>query len=365
MYGGVGCGKTVLMNMFYDSITETTLKAWAKEKQHVHFHKFLLTVHQQMHQARQQQQQGKGDANMADTILPWVIQDTIEKGRLICFDEFQVTDVADAMIMQRLFTGLWEHGCIMVATSNRPPQDLYLGGLQRDRFLPFIDLLQKQCEIVSLIESDMDYRMIQGKQKPVHQKVYYAGQDERKEFNELFFHFTGGKSLRSISLEIEGGSRKVNIPQASLRKGICRFTFEDLCQKALGAADYLLIGQHFHTVFVERIPKLGLSQINWVRRFITFVDAMYEHKVILVLQASTSVDQIFSVNPDEASQDDEVFAFDRTRSRLEEMSSSKYLQTRWKGEPPGSLAVKSKVQLEPSLSEDTAWKEKSVQLPSS
>lgn len=355
LHGGVGCGKTMLMNLFYDSINKEEFPEWYVAKQHVHFHKFMLRVHSQMHQARSE----VSGENVADAILPWVIQDTLKHhGRLICFDEFQVTDVGDAMILQRLFTGLWEQGCVVVATSNRPPRDLYLGGLQRDRFLPFIDLLEEQCHVVSMEESDTDYRMVisaKREESQQMQQVYFIGKEERKKFNALWFQLTQGAPTHPTTLMTEdGGRREVKIPQASLSMGVARFSFEDLCQKALGAADYLIIGQNFHTVFVDRVPKLGLPQINWVRRFITFVDNMYELKVTLVLQAATPVDQIFTVEDAEGVQDDEVFAFDRTRSRLEEMMSETYLQKQWKGaKAEGKKAVTQRLKLEPSLSEDS------------
>lgn len=336
LHGGVGCGKTMLMNLFYDSINAEQFPEWHAAKQKIHFHKFMLRVHSQMHKARQDTQ----GENVADAILPWVIKDTLQDhGRLICFDEFQVTDVGDAMILQRLFTGLWEQGCVVVATSNRPPRDLYLGGLQRDRFIPFIDLLEEQCEVVSMEESSTDYRMVMSAQKAAEeenkkiQRVYFIGKEEKQDFNNLFLELAKGQSTQSTTLMTEdGGRRKVHIPKANKSLGIAQFTFEDLCQKALGAADYLIIGQNFHTVFVGGVPKLGLPEINWVRRFITFVDAMYEHKVRLVLQAATPADQIFTVEGDaKGVPDDEVFAFDRTRSRLEEMSSETYLESIWKG----------------------------------
>lgn len=272
-----------------------------------------------------------------------------------------VTDVADAMILRRLFTGLWEQGCVVVATSNRPPDDLYLNGLQRDRFLPFIDVLKHNCQIVSMEESETDYRLVQKEMSQgLGGKVYFQGKSGRREFDALFYKLVGPVAVAPTALQTQG--RKVSIPQASLTKGVARFTFEDLCQKALGAADYLVIGQYFDTVFVERIPCMSLTELNWVRRFITFVDSMYECKVKLILHAQVPANQIFQAGVDNQNHD-EVFAFDRTVSRLEEMSSAKYLESPWVGgtatrrtEATAALLSRQKatVLLEPSLGDEPA-----------
>lgn len=280
-----------------------------------------------------------------DAVLPRVVERTLQRGRILCFDEFQVTDVADALILQRLFTSLLEEGAVIVATSNRPPQDLYLGGLQRDRFLPFIDLLNDRLEVVSMWDSETDYRLIQGDHKA--KGVYFVGKEARKDFDAIFHSLTQGTPVVSTSLSTQG--RLVPVPRASLKKGVARFTFEDLCTKALGAADYLVIGQNFHTVFVERIPKLNRHQVNWVRRLIVFVDSMYESNVKLVLHAAAQPEGIFEVDLEDASMD-ESFAFDRTRSRLEEMRSEQYLQRRWSGKAESRPEIKLRV--EPSLSQN-------------
>lgn len=317
LHGGVGCGKTFLMNLFYHSITDD--HPWAKAKQKIHFHKFMLRVHQEMHVARKQ-------GGIVDDILPAVVSKTLAQGRLLCLDEFQVTDVADALILQRLFTGLWENGCIVVATSNREPNELYKDGLQRDRFLPFIDLLKRQCQVVSMTDSEVDYRLIQKAVSGIG-KVYFVGREELAQFDQMFYELAGDWAVAPTFLQTQG--RKVKIPQAALQRGICRFNFEDLCQKALGAADYLVIGQHFHTVFVQNVPVMSLTEVNWMRRFITFVDSMYESRVKLVLHTQAPVPTLVTTNDDDKTKHDELFAFDRTVSRLEEMSSLKYLQKRW------------------------------------
>ena len=310
LHGGVGCGKSFCMNLFFRELPIAS-------KQAVHFHTFLLSVHQRMHDARHLYQ--------GTDLLHHVASHIRKQGTILCFDEFQITDVADAMILQRLFTALWAQGCIIVATSNRPPCDLYLGGLQRDRFIPFIQLLEQQCQVVSLWDSHVDYRLLM---RTEHDHTVYFLGHERQEFDRLFHSLTEGAILRSTTLPTQQG-RLVAVPRAA-PKGICRFTFDELCQKALGAADYLVIGQHFHTVFLEGVPTLGLHELNWVRRFIIFVDSMYESHVKLVVLAKGQPDELFTVDLDNQNHD-EVFAFDRTRSRLEEMRSTAYLRKRWVG----------------------------------
>jgi predicted ATPase len=401
LHGGVGCGKTFLMNQVFGDCVAQSDTAWAAELHKTHFHKFLLRIHQEMHAARYNRNNNSLSLSSSDNehLFRTVIDSVVQSGRLLLFDEFQVTDVADALILQRLFTGLWDRGCVVVATSNRPPDDLYKQGLQRDRFLPFIHLLKKKCEVVSMWESDTDYRLIHKKKKKRSSKgpktkqaanddgrtaeadetttitteynelleeepntVYFVGGKEaRKEWKRLFYALVGSSAVAPTSLQTQG--RRVAIPLASLSKGIAKFTFEDLCQKALGAADYLVLGQHFHTVFVERIPVLTMAEINWVRRFITFVDAMYECHVKLILHAAVEADHIFQVGEDKeelAQHHDEVFAFDRTVSRLQEMASDKYLRKRATAkssrtvhevEPAAELLSKSKavVNVVPSL----------------
>jgi predicted ATPase len=370
IHGGVGCGKTFLMNaIFYESLRHT---AWEQHRQKTHFHKFMLSIHNQIHIARQLAHAQKKEFD-GDSILHTVMEHIVQRGQLICFDEFQVTDVADALLLQRLFTALWEeYNCVVVATSNRSPDDLYLNGLQRDRFVPFIQQLKVHCESVSMWESEQDYRLVlkqhdqltensdssktsSPESKQPHRVYFEGGKEVWKEFDSLFYRLAGSnRAIAPTTLQTQG--RNVIIPQASLSKGICRFRFEDLCTKALGAADYLLLGQQFHTVFVDHIPILKLEHVNWVRRFIIFVDTMYECNCKLILHAKTAPADIFQPGLEEAStsQIDEVFAFQRTVSRLYEMSSQPYLQKQQKTipavavtsqDPPSTTSVESKAAL--------------------
>jgi protein AFG1 len=300
-----------------------------------------------MHKAKMIQKI-KGD------VLPHIIQNVIlPQGKIICFDEFQVTDVADALILRRLFTGLLQNGAVIVATSNRPPCDLYLNGLQRDLFLPFIDLLERKLDVVSMWESEVDYRLVQGENKA--RGVYFIGNGEsdddndvnnagtsgggggggenKKDFEKVFHDLTKGSTISSTTLLTQG--RQVKIPKVAAKYNIARFSFNDLCREARGAADYLIIGDTYHTIFVEDVPQLTMNDVNLVRRFIIFVDSMYECHVKLIIHAATGPNEIFKVDLGNEFCD-EAFAFDRTRSRLEEMGSDEYLKRSWVGSSSNS-----------------------------
>lgn len=339
LHGGVGCGKTYCMNLFYDSLPQSCISTLGG-KQKVHFHQFMLNVHRQMHLAKQM----KG--LRGDDIINHVIQSTIAQGKILCFDEFQVTDVADALILKRLFTGLIDNGTIIVATSNRPPKDLYKGGLQRDLFLPFIDLLQEKCAVVSMWESNVDYRMVGssssddakqlGGSNSMNQRVYFADDDNnnlpnsttaKSSYLELFRMMTKDSIVAPMALDVRG--RRINIPYVSAKFEVARFSFDDLCRMPKGAADYLAIGEMYHTIFIDDVPTLKSHEVNLVRRWITLIDAMYECNVKVVIHAASDPANIFQVDLNSVT--DEGFAFDRTRSRMEEMRSSLYLTKRWVG----------------------------------
>jgi protein AFG1 len=322
LHGGVGCGKTYCMDLFFHSLPD-------ESAQKVHFHKFMLGVHKAMHKAK------NVNKLSGDDIFNHITKEILNDGRIICFDEFQVTDVADAMVLSRLFTRLIQNGAIIVATSNRPPRDLYLGGLQRDLFLPFIDLLKEKLIEVSMWASEMDYRLVgkeSGSVKGTHaHKVYFIegdSSDARTEFENLFDTLTHGSDVNSVMLDVSG--RQVLVPKASDEYNIARFSFYDLCGKAKGAADYLAIGERFNTIFIEHVPRLKFHEVNLVRRWITLIDALYECHVKVVLHTAASPDEMFVVDL-ENKHTDEVFAFDRTRSRMEEMRSEGYLKKKWVG----------------------------------
>lgn len=337
LYGGAGCGKTFCMDLFYSSFNccDDTKKV---TKQRVHFHKFMLQqVHREIHRIKQSAsllgQQVNAAATRkkllnADEVMQRVIDNILQSGFVLCFDEFQVTDIADALILRRLFTGLISQGAKVVITSNRPPEDLYIGGIQRDLFLPFIDFIRHNMTVISFHESDTDYRLLIAAQHKAR-GVYFVGQSQKHLFDAAANDLIGeGDNSRSI---VTSDGRKVKVPLSAIGDSIARFSFQDLCKTAMGAADYLAIGENFHTVIVEGVPKLSvLNEVNVVRRFIVFVDSMYECNVKLVIHAEASPSELFNVETN-LNSSDEAFAVDRTRSRLEEMGSETYLRKRWIG----------------------------------
>ena len=303
IYGGVGRGKSMLMDLFYDT-------APVALRRRVHFHEFMQEVHGAVHEWRQAHKQGevKGD----DPIAPVAADIAAKRRRLLCFDEFQVTDITDAMILGRLFTALFEHGVVVVATSNREPDHLYKDGLNRALFVPFIELLKQKLDILEL-DGAVDHRLQRIEGAPVYYTPLSA--DTQNQMQAAWKRLTdvdaGGMPM---TLEVKG--REVDVPQAA--KGVARFSFADLCQQPLGAADYLKIAMTFHTVVIDGIPAMGPAMRNEARRFVTLIDALYEKKVKLVASAEVEPDDLY---PD----GDGSFEFARTASRLAEMRSTSYL----------------------------------------
>ena len=335
MYGGVGCGKSLLMDTFYDCVP---LPPGAKRR--VHFHEFMLEVHRRMHELRQE------TPEMGDPV-PYVAYDISAVTSLLCFDEFQVTDVADALVMRRLFRYLFSHGLVMVATSNRRPSDLYLNGIQRESFLPFIDDLTARCKSHDLA-SGTDYRTLNALDAGAGTYLTPLGPETQASVDALFGRLTKGDATPAQTLRLRG--RDLAVPAAA--HSVARFEFNGLCGRPLGAEDYLGISQAFHTVIVENVPALSLNEINQVRRLITMVDAFYDNHVRLILTAAVPADELFvphrkaqgagagttrqadalekhgdllGTSKYVPSAQDEVFAFDRTLSRLREMRSHAYL----------------------------------------
>lgn len=324
IWGGVGCGKTFIMDMFYECVP-------GNNKRRVHFNSFMLEVHDRLHEKRK--------AGVRGDPLPIIARELVQEGWLLCFDEFQVTDVGDAMIMQRLFGAMFDAGLVVVATSNRPPDDLYKGGLQRELFLPFIDELKGKTDVHPL-ESDTDYRLT-GTQAD---GTYYTplGAEARAKLDHLFARLSKQEPVEATTLRVQG--RAVHVPEAAVMARVARFSFTDLCEKPLGAGDYLVIARSFATVFLTGVPLLTLSERNEVRRLIVLIDTLYEHNVKLVMEAAAAPHLLFkplghsAASADAAKKEDpsgamllheEVFAFDRTVSRLTEMQSEEYLSKAW------------------------------------
>ncbi|PVB61418.1 cell division protein ZapE [Labrenzia sp. 011] len=303
MWGGVGRGKTMLMDLFY----EVTV---IRRKRRVHFHEFMTDVHERIHAHRQAHKRGevKGD----DPIPPVAAQ-IAEETRLLLFDEFAVTDIADAMILGRLFTQLFERGVIVVATSNVEPSKLYKDGLNRQLFLPFIEMLAKRVEILHL-DSPTDYRLEKLAGAPVYITPLGAAADAR--MDEIWAKLTHG--MQPHAAELENMGRRIVVPRVAA--GAARFSFDDLCMQPLGASDYLRIVHAFSTVFLDHVPVMSKARRNEAKRFINLIDTFYDNGIKLILSAEAEPQNLYT-----SEDGTEAFEFDRTVSRLIEMRSEAYL----------------------------------------
>jgi cell division protein ZapE len=303
VHGAVGRGKTMLMDMFFDEV-ETPLKRRA------HFHAFMADVHARLHQWRQALK--RGEVAGEDPIAP-VAAELAGEASLLCFDEFSVRDIADAMILSRLFTALFAAGVVVVATSNVAPDDLYKDGLNRALFLPFIALVEDKLDIVEL-DARADYRLEKLKRAP----VYYSplGPKADAALDAAFLALTGHEKGDPLEIELLG--RRLDVPQAI--DGVARFDFDALCRRPLGSADYLKIAQRFHTVIIDRIPALAGNERNEAKRFIILIDALYDMRVKLIASAAGEPETLYA-GRDGA----EAFEFARAASRLYEMRSVDYL----------------------------------------
>jgi cell division protein ZapE len=301
LHGPVGRGKSMLMDIFYDSIP------LGIKKRRVHFHQFMIEVHDYIHSRRTDD----GVLEDMDAALPSLALVISNRSRVLCFDEFHVTDVADAMLLSRLFTAMFDHGITIVITSNWPPDDLYLGGLQRERFLPFIKLVKERMQII-ILDSPVDYRA----RKLKEMSVYFAplNSDSSKRADNLFQNLTEGEEGEEDLVTVKG--RSIQVPIAA--KGVARFSFSQLCERPLGAEDYLAIAKRYHTVFLENIPHLGYDRRNEAKRLMTLVDVLYDNHRNLVITAEEMPQKLYTGH-------DHAFEFQRTISRLLEMQSEGYL----------------------------------------
>ena len=303
VWGSVGRGKTMLMDMFFEA-------APVKRKRRVHFHEFLADVHGRINAYRQKIK--SGEVKDADPIAP-VAADLAEGAYLLCFDEFTVTDIADAMILGRLFTALFAAGVVVVATSNVEPSRLYEGGLNRALFLPFIALLQTKVEVLKL-DARTDFRL----EKLGGAPVYHVPADVKAEaaLDAAFKALSGKAQGQCTVLTVQG--HDFVLPQAA--GSVARASFADLCAQAYGASDYIALAQRFHTLVLDDIPILDYDRRNEAKRFIILIDTLYEHHVKLVASAAAEPHELYRANKGR-----EAFEFDRTVSRLIEMRSEEYL----------------------------------------
>ncbi|MCJ2034149.1 cell division protein ZapE [Methylobacterium sp. J-068] len=302
IWGSVGRGKTMLMDLFHESAPEP--------KRRVHFHGFLADAHERIHAHRQALKAGTAKG---DDPIPVVADALADEATLLCFDEFTVTDIADAMILGRLFGALFKRGVTVVATSNVEPDRLYEGGLNRALFLPFIAELQERVDVLRL-DSRTDFRL----EKLGGASVYHvpADADANAALARAFKGLTGKAKGRPATLRVKG--HDVAVPEET--GGVARFTFADLCAQPLGASDYMAVARAFHTVIVADIPVMGPDNRNEAKRFITLVDTLYDAHVKLLASAAAEPQDLYT-----ATEGREAFEFDRTVSRLIEMRSSEYL----------------------------------------
>jgi len=407
LWGGTGCGKTFLMDTFFDSVP-------IKLKKRVHFNDFMLDVHKRLHKIKQQQQAGIGGGSHIGMSLAQrresggsndqhamavLTRELLQEAYLLCFDEFQVTDIADAMILKSLFTHMFQGGALLVTTTNRKPKDLYKHGLQRSLFLPFIDLIEKTCIVHTLNnqsssshssdavqateeEESVDYRKLKHDQKALQGLYFYPITSLNKQTFETKFKLacmppsqssssssiTGSPSA-TMSVDFLVYGHTLSIKQAVVGRRMAYFHFDDLCNEALGAADFIDLSKTFRLVYLQGVPLFDITKRNELRRFILLIDALYEERVCLCLLAEAPPLNLLVVSKEEKEkvrgdgraykiyphsrsltfvtfchsnsplptfqcQFDELFAFDRTVSRLLEMQSSAYLENTYSHTEP-------------------------------
>jgi len=303
IFGDVGRGKTMLMDLFFEASPVV-------RKRRVHFHEFMADMHERVRVLRQKLKYGE---IAGDDAVRLAASEIAEESWLFCFDEFHVTDIADAMILGRLFARLFEHGVVVVATSNVAPAELYRDGLNRALFLPFIAMIEQHMEVFQLT-ARIDFRL----EKLAGRSVWHVPADDAAaaSLDQAWRRLVGSASGMPQELSVKG--RKLRVPRAAM--GVARFFFHDLCEQPLAASDYLRIAHEFHTLILDRIPIMGFDQRNAAKRFIILIDTLYDHGVKLVASAEAEPDALYA-----ASDGFEAAEFKRTGSRLIEMRSQSYL----------------------------------------
>jgi len=298
IFGAVGRGKTMLMDLFYAATK-------FKPRRRLHFHAFMSEVHDLIGAARKRV---PGDP------IPEVARALAGRARLLCFDELHVTDIADAMILGRLFDALFEAQVVLVATSNVHPADLYKDGLNRQLFVPFIDLLMAKVEIDEL-RAAKDFRLA----KLSGKSLYFSPADARAraEMDRLWSALTSGHPADAVAIDVKG--RRLHVPQAAM--GIARFSFAELCERPLGTLDYLALAHNFHTIMIDSIPAMTVAQRSVARRFVNLIDTLYDARVCLIASAAAEPRGLLPAN-------EAGLLVDRTVSRLIEMRSEAYLEGR-------------------------------------
>jgi cell division protein ZapE len=299
IHGPVGRGKSMLMELFFDAVPVAA-------KRRVHFHAFMLEIHARLDRQRRR-------AGAARDPLVLMADVLVGEAWLLCFDEFHVRDIADAMILGRLFEALLERGMIVVATSNFAPERLYEDGLNRDRFLPFIDLLGQRLEIMALAGGP-DYRLERLRDVPTYHEPLGAAAEARLE--QIFQALTDGAAGEPATIAVN--SRRLLVPRTA--RGVAWFDFEALCEQPLGPADYLALTERYHTMMLSGVPQLTPDRRNQARRFVTLVDALYDRRVNLVMSAAVAPEELYPAG-------EGAFEFQRTVSRLHEMQSRDYVES--------------------------------------
>jgi len=304
MYGGVGRGKSMLMDLFHRHLPDSVCA------RRVHFHEFMIDLHDYIHQKRQEHKKGGGHS--PDTYVARFVTERCKNLDVLCFDEFHVTDVADAMLLGRMFEEFFRRSVSVVCTTNWMPDLLYRDGLQRERFVPVIEMIKEHMMIVPL-DGDIDYRL----RSLEENGVYFSplGLAAERKIDALFEDMTDEQPVQPARIKVKG--RVITVPQST--KNVARMSFHDLCEKPLGAEDYLALAGRYQILFLDGVPRLGYDRRNETKRLMTLVDALYDNGVKLIVTADAPVEKLYTGQ-------DHAFEFQRTVSRLIEMCSAAYLQ---------------------------------------